>query len=58
LACQQIVLSQKWLILAYSNVRSCLESTAAQWILLSQQALSNVEAQEFAKVSLENEDKE
>jgi len=39
LACQQVLLSQEWLITAHPNMRFLLESTAVQRVWVSQQAL-------------------
>jgi hypothetical protein len=39
LACQQVLLSQEWLIAGHPIMRFLLESTAAQLVWVSQQAL-------------------
>jgi hypothetical protein len=41
LACQQVLLSQKWLIASHPNMRFLLESAAAQWIWVYQQPLAS-----------------
>jgi len=39
LACRQVLLSHEWLIATYPNMRFFLESSAAQRVWVSQQAL-------------------
>ncbi|MFM7362019.1 MAG: hypothetical protein ACKO25_09390, partial [Cyanobium sp.] len=40
LACQQVLLIQEWLIASHLNTRFLLESTVAQRVWVSQQALN------------------
>ncbi|MEB3256238.1 MAG: hypothetical protein VKJ05_07610, partial [Synechococcaceae cyanobacterium] len=46
LACQQVLLSHKWLIAIHSYTRFLLESIAAQWVWVSQQALVSAQVRD------------